>query len=85
MNWAVTWTRRPLRTKGLGPGRQGPGYQEQSGKFCVGRWERPGLLVKEWEGPEKMSDVEVPRAKPMVPGPGRQADVAGENQLQPRG
>ena len=31
-----------------------------------------------------MSSVEVPRAKPMVPGPGRQADVAGENQLQLR-
>ena len=26
-----------------------------------------------------------PRAKPMVPGPERQADVAGGNQLQPRG
>ena len=32
-----------------------------------------------------MSSEEVPRAKPMVPGPGRQADVAKGNHLQLRG
>ena len=43
----------------------------------MGRGERPGSPEWEERGPGKRSHEEGPRAKPMVPGPGRHADVAG--------